>query len=74
MEAAPRKHVVMELGSNAAAIICPDWTDLDFAAQRIATFGNYQAGQSCIAVQRVIVDRLEGRRVRAEAGGERSAR
>ncbi|WP_434438389.1 aldehyde dehydrogenase family protein [Lentzea sp. E54] len=57
MEAAPRKHVVMELGSNAAAIICPDWTDLDHAARRIATFGNYQAGQSCIAVQRVIVDR-----------------
>ncbi|SEP90176.1 Acyl-CoA reductase [Lentzea xinjiangensis] len=57
MDAAPRKHVVMELGSNAAAIVCPDWTDLDHAAQRIATFGNYQAGQSCIAVQRVIVDR-----------------
>ena len=59
MEAAPRKHVVMELGSNAAALICPDWTDLDFAAQRIATFGNYQGGQSCIAVQRVIVDRTK---------------
>jgi len=55
MDAAPRKHVVMELGSNSAAIICPDWTDLDYAAKRIATFGNYQAGQSCIAVQRVIV-------------------
>ncbi|MGZ3142210.1 aldehyde dehydrogenase family protein [Lentzea chajnantorensis] len=57
MDSAPRKHVVMELGSNAAAVVCPDWTDLDFAAQRIATFGNYQAGQSCIAVQRVVVDR-----------------
>ncbi|GLZ30433.1 aldehyde dehydrogenase [Lentzea sp. NBRC 105346] len=56
MDSAPRKHVVMELGSNSAAIICPDWTDLDFAASRIATFGNYQGGQSCIAVQRVIVD------------------
>ncbi|WP_436492318.1 aldehyde dehydrogenase family protein [Actinokineospora sp. HUAS TT18] len=55
MESAPRKHVVMELGSNSAAIVCPDWTDLDRAAQRIATFGNYQGGQSCIAVQRVIV-------------------
>ncbi|SER80057.1 aldehyde dehydrogenase family protein [Actinokineospora terrae] len=55
--AAPRKHVVMELGSNSAAILCPDWTDLDFAAKRIATFGNYQAGQSCIAVQRVVVHR-----------------
>ncbi|MFD9734047.1 aldehyde dehydrogenase family protein [Umezawaea sp. NPDC059074] len=57
MDSAPRKHVVMELGSNSAAIVCADWTDLDYAASRIATFGNYQAGQSCIAVQRVIVHR-----------------
>ena len=57
MDSAPRKHVVMELGSNSAAIVCPDWTDLDFAAKRIATFGNYQGGQSCIAVQRVLVHR-----------------
>jgi acyl-CoA reductase-like NAD-dependent aldehyde dehydrogenase len=57
MDAAPRKHFVLELGGNAAAVICPDWTDLDFAANRIATFGNYQAGQSCIAVQRVLVTR-----------------
>ncbi|RKT57679.1 aldehyde dehydrogenase family protein [Saccharothrix australiensis] len=56
-EAAPRKHVVMELGSNSAAIVCADWPDLDQAASRIATFGNYQAGQSCIAVQRVLVHR-----------------
>ncbi|MDI5976510.1 aldehyde dehydrogenase family protein [Amycolatopsis magusensis] len=52
-ESAPRKHVALELGGNAAAIVCPDWTDLDFAAQRIATFAMYQAGQSCISVQRV---------------------
>ncbi|MFT7836490.1 aldehyde dehydrogenase family protein [Saccharothrix sp. BKS2] len=57
MDGAPRKHVVMELGSNSAAIVCPDWPDLDLAASRIATFGNYQAGQSCIAVQRVLVHR-----------------
>ncbi|WP_084426213.1 aldehyde dehydrogenase family protein [Kibdelosporangium aridum] len=57
MDAAPRKHFVLELGGNAAAVVCADWDDLDFAAQRIATFGNYQAGQSCIAVQRVLVDR-----------------
>ncbi|MET0236854.1 MAG: aldehyde dehydrogenase family protein [Kibdelosporangium sp.] len=57
MDAAPRKHFVLELGGNAAAVVCADWPDLDFAAQRIAMFGNYQAGQSCIAVQRVIVDR-----------------
>lgn len=57
MDAAPRKQVVLELGGNGAAVVCADWTDLDFAAQRIATFSNYQAGQSCIAVQRVIVER-----------------
>ena len=55
--AVPHKHVTLELGGNAAALICADWTDLDWAASRIATFGNYQAGQSCIAVQRVLVHR-----------------
>ncbi|MFL6072857.1 MAG: aldehyde dehydrogenase family protein [Mycobacteriales bacterium] len=56
-DAVPRKHVVLELGGNAAALVCPDWTDLEYAAGRIATFSNYQAGQSCISVQRVLVDR-----------------
>ncbi|HEV8555215.1 MAG TPA: aldehyde dehydrogenase family protein [Actinophytocola sp.] len=56
-DAAPRKQVVLELGGNAAAVVCADWPDLDFAASRIAAFGNYQAGQSCIAVQRVLVER-----------------
>ncbi|MEV6813435.1 aldehyde dehydrogenase family protein [Micromonospora sp. NPDC051296] len=54
----PEKHVTLELGGNAAALICEDWSDdedLTFAAHRIATFSNYQAGQSCIAVQRVYV-------------------
>ncbi|MFV2101794.1 aldehyde dehydrogenase family protein [Micromonospora sp. LOL_024] len=54
----PEKHVTLELGGNAAALICHDWADdedLTFAAHRIATFSNYQAGQSCIAVQRVYV-------------------
>jgi acyl-CoA reductase-like NAD-dependent aldehyde dehydrogenase len=56
--AAPDKHVTLELGGNAAVLICEDWSgevDLDRAAQRVATFGTYQAGQSCIAVQRVYV-------------------
>ena len=54
----PHKHVTLELGGNAAVLLCEDWTadeDLTWAAQRIATFSNYQAGQSCIAVQRVFV-------------------
>jgi acyl-CoA reductase-like NAD-dependent aldehyde dehydrogenase len=54
-DAVPRKHVTLELGGNAAVMVCEDWTDLDWAATRVATFSNYQAGQSCIAVQRVFV-------------------
>ncbi|MEV4756839.1 aldehyde dehydrogenase family protein [Micromonospora sp. NPDC049559] len=56
--AVPEKHVTLELGGNAAVLICEDWAsdeDLTWAARRIATFSNYQAGQSCIAVQRVYV-------------------
>jgi acyl-CoA reductase-like NAD-dependent aldehyde dehydrogenase len=55
----PRKHVTLELGGNAAAVVCADWNtaaDLQWAAERIATFGMGQAGQSCISVQRVIAD------------------
>jgi aldehyde dehydrogenase (NAD+) len=55
----PRKHVTLELGGNAAAVVCGDWSDeqdLAWAAQRLATFGTYQAGQSCVSVQRVLVD------------------
>ncbi len=59
-EAVPHKHVTLELGGNAAAVVCADWStpeDLAWAAERIAVFANYQAGQSCIAVQRVLADR-----------------
>ncbi|WP_433384189.1 aldehyde dehydrogenase family protein [Actinoplanes sp. CA-142083] len=55
--AVPQKHVTLELGGNAAVLVCEDWDDLAYAAQRVATFSNYQAGQSCIAVQRVFVHR-----------------
>jgi acyl-CoA reductase-like NAD-dependent aldehyde dehydrogenase len=57
MDAVPRKHVTLELGGNAAAIVAADWSsdaDLEWAASRIATFANYQAGQSCVSVQRVL--------------------
>jgi acyl-CoA reductase-like NAD-dependent aldehyde dehydrogenase len=40
--------------------VCGDWSsddDLEWAATRIATFANYQGGQSCVSVQRVLVDR-----------------
>lgn len=58
--AVPGKHVVLELGGNAAAVVLADYAadaDLDWAASRVATFANYQAGQSCISVQRVLVER-----------------
>ncbi|MGP4004333.1 aldehyde dehydrogenase family protein [Streptomyces sp. 8N706] len=59
MESVPRKHCTLELGGNGAAVVLPDFSseaDLDWAATRIATFSNYQGGQSCISVQRVIAD------------------
>jgi acyl-CoA reductase-like NAD-dependent aldehyde dehydrogenase len=58
-DSVPRKHVTLELGGNAAAVIAPDFSrdeDLDLAAERIAVFATYQGGQSCISVQRVLVD------------------
>jgi acyl-CoA reductase-like NAD-dependent aldehyde dehydrogenase len=59
-ESVPRKHVTLELGGNAAVVVGPDQGDeksLDWAATRIATFAMYQAGQSCISVQRVFAHR-----------------
>jgi aldehyde dehydrogenase (NAD+) len=50
----PHKHVTLELGGNAGVIVHSD-ADLDWAAQRIAFGGYYQAGQSCISVQRIFV-------------------
>jgi aldehyde dehydrogenase (NAD+) len=74
-EAVPHKHVTLELGGNAAVVVLADYSseaDLDWAAARIATFSNYQGGQSCISVQRVIADetvadRLTGKIVEAVA-------
>jgi aldehyde dehydrogenase (NAD+) len=50
----PKKRVTLELGGNAGVIVHAD-ADLDVAAQRVAFGGYYQAGQSCISVQRVLV-------------------
>jgi acyl-CoA reductase-like NAD-dependent aldehyde dehydrogenase len=52
-----RKRVLLELGGNAALIVHSDWPDLDEAALKTvhAAFG--YAGQSCISVQRVFVER-----------------
>jgi len=52
-----RKPVLLELGGNAALIIHGDWPDLDDAALRTAHAAFGFAGQSCISVQRVFVER-----------------
>jgi len=52
-----RKRVLLELGGNAALIVHSDWPDLDEAAARTAQAAFSYAGQSCLSVQRVFVDR-----------------
>ena len=53
---AGHKRVVLELGGNAACIVHGD-ADVAFAAERCATGGFGYAGQSCISVQRIYVER-----------------
>ena len=55
-EIAGRKKVALELGGNAAVIVHED-ANLDFAASRITTGGFVNAGQVCISVQRVLINR-----------------
>ena len=52
-----RKRVLLELGGNAALILHGDWPDLDEAALRTAHAAFGFAGQSCVSVQRVFVER-----------------
>ena len=51
---APRKRVMLELGSNAPLIVCADG-DWKTAADKASIHGYTHAGQSCISTQRVIV-------------------
>ena len=51
---AVKQAITLELGGNAGLIVHSD-ADLAIAAKRTAFGGFYQAGQSCIAVQRVLV-------------------
>jgi acyl-CoA reductase-like NAD-dependent aldehyde dehydrogenase len=53
---ARKKHVTLELGGNAAVVIERD-ADIDDAVSRCVFGGYYQAGQSCISVQRIYVQR-----------------
>ncbi len=52
---AGKKKVVLELGGNAAVIVHSD-ADLAYAADRCTAGGFSYAGQTCISVQRVLVE------------------
>ena len=52
---AGKKKVVLELGGNAAVIVHSD-ADLHYAAERCVSGGFGYAGQTCISVQRILVE------------------
>lgn len=52
----PRKEVALELGNSTPVIVQADG-DLETAAAKLAVSGYTHAGQSCISVQRVYVER-----------------
>ncbi len=52
---AGKKKVVLELGGNAAVIVHSD-ADLSYAAERCIFGGFAYAGQTCISVQRILVE------------------
>ncbi|MGW1713418.1 aldehyde dehydrogenase family protein [Streptomyces sp. NPDC002156] len=54
--AAGAKRLVLELGGNAATIVCED-ADIAQAAKECVRTGYSNSGQSCISVQRVYVHR-----------------
>jgi acyl-CoA reductase-like NAD-dependent aldehyde dehydrogenase len=49
-----KKKVILELGGNAGVIIHSD-ADLEYAAERCVAGGFGYAGQTCISVQRILV-------------------
>ncbi|MEM7094055.1 MAG: aldehyde dehydrogenase family protein [Actinomycetota bacterium] len=51
---AGKKHVVLELGGNAAVVVDED-ADLADAVERIIFGAFYQSGQSCVGVQRILI-------------------
>src|SRR6202522_1069843 len=52
---AGKKKVALELGGNAGAIVHSD-ADLNYAAERCVAGGFAYAGQTCISVQRILVE------------------
>jgi acyl-CoA reductase-like NAD-dependent aldehyde dehydrogenase len=55
-ERAPRKRVKLELGNSTPVIVAAD-ADVEAAAAKLAANAFSFAGQSCISVQRIYVDR-----------------
>src|SRR4029077_5564538 len=55
-ERAPRKRVKLELGNSTPVIVTAD-ADLEAAATKLAANAFAFAGQSCISVQRIYVER-----------------
>jgi acyl-CoA reductase-like NAD-dependent aldehyde dehydrogenase len=51
-----RRKVILELGGNAAAIVCSD-ADPQDAAAKLATAAFAYSGQVCIKAQRILLDR-----------------
>src|SRR5271170_3682071 len=52
---AGKKRVVLELGGNAGVVVCAD-ANMDYAIERCAVGGFTYAGQTCISVQRILVE------------------
>ena len=55
-ERAPQKRVRLELGNSTPVVVAAD-ADLDLAASKLAANAFSFAGQSCISVQRIYVER-----------------
>src|SRR5205814_4983196 len=55
-ERAPKKRVNLELGNATPVVVAAD-ADLELAAEKLAANAFSFAGQSCISVQRIYVDR-----------------
>jgi aldehyde dehydrogenase (NAD+) len=68
-DAAPRKHVHLEMGGVGCVLVAPD-ADLDEVAEQCVIGGFVRSGQACLSVQRIyahedvhdaLIERLEAR-------------
>jgi len=68
---AGKKKVILELGGNGGVIVHKD-ADLSYAAERCVAGGFNYAGQTCISVQRILVERsVQGRFIELLLAGVR---